>query len=173
LQGCLPGYAYEVAARIIRAVVHPGHEDPRRPLPGRAVAPGASRAGHPRRARVHPALARWAVVQAPRPDHLLPVPRRPGPSHATRDRRAGRQGRQSGRRARPGQAEPVHRPRRRDQERQPAAGGEGPGPGRAEGHDLREYGPVLRPARATMSFNRLSDLAKLYRSPPVVQCLRA
>jgi hypothetical protein len=28
-------------------VVHPRHEDPRRPLPGRAVAPGASRGGHP------------------------------------------------------------------------------------------------------------------------------
>ena len=75
--------------------------------------------GDPRRAHVHPALARRAVSQAPRPDDLLPVPRRPGPSHAARDRRAGGQGRESGRRARPGQTELVHRPRRSHQERQP------------------------------------------------------
>jgi hypothetical protein len=49
------------------------------------------------------------------------------------DRRAGREGRQGGRRAGTGQAEPLHRPRRRDQERQPPARAEGQGPGRAEG----------------------------------------
>ena len=47
-----------------RAVVHPRHEDPRRPLPGRAVAPGAPGRGHPRRARLHPALARRAVSRS-------------------------------------------------------------------------------------------------------------
>ena len=46
-------------------VVHPRHEDPRRPLPGRAVAARAPRRGHPRRARLHPALARRAVIRAP------------------------------------------------------------------------------------------------------------
>ena len=50
-----------------RAVVHPRHEDPRRPLPGRPVAPGAPGRGDPRRARLHPALARRAVLQAPGP----------------------------------------------------------------------------------------------------------
>ncbi len=48
-----------------RAVVHPRHEDPRRPLPGGPVAPGAPGRGDPRRARLHPALARRADVQAP------------------------------------------------------------------------------------------------------------
>ena len=45
--------------------------------------------------------------------HLLPVQGRPGPADPARDRRAGRQGRESRRRAGPGQAEPVHRPGRR------------------------------------------------------------
>ena len=40
---------------------------------------------------------------------LLPVPRRPRPADAARDRRAGRQGRESRRRPRSGQAQPVHR----------------------------------------------------------------
>jgi len=48
-----------------RAVVHPRHEDFRRPLPGRAVAQGASGRGHPGRARVHPALACRAVLETP------------------------------------------------------------------------------------------------------------
>ena len=73
------------------------------------------------------------IVEAPRPDDLLPVPRRPGPADPARHRRAGRQGRQGRRRAGPGQAQPVHRPRRRGEERQPRARGQGPGPGRAEG----------------------------------------
>jgi hypothetical protein len=62
-----------------------------------------------RRARIRPALACRAQLEAARPDDLLPVPRRPGAADAARDRRAGRQGRESGRRARPGQAESVHR----------------------------------------------------------------
>ena len=70
---------------------------------------------------------------APRPGHLLPVPRRPGPPHAARHRRAGRQGREGRRRAGAGQAQPVHRPRRRRQERQPRTRGQGQDAGRAQG----------------------------------------
>ncbi len=48
------------------------------------MAAGAPGRGDPRRARLHPALARWAVLEAPRPGHLLPVPRRPRPADAAR-----------------------------------------------------------------------------------------
>jgi hypothetical protein len=44
-----------------RAVIHPRHEDPRRPLPGGPVAQGAPGPGHPGRARARPALARRPV----------------------------------------------------------------------------------------------------------------
>ena len=50
---------------------------------------------------------------APRPGHLLPVPGRPGPAHAARDRRAGRQGRESRRRQGAGQTQPVRPAHRR------------------------------------------------------------
>src|SRR5690348_8802158 len=45
-------------------VVHPRHEDLRRPLSGRQVAQGAPGRGDPRRARVHPALAGRAAAPA-------------------------------------------------------------------------------------------------------------
>ena len=56
---------------------------------------------------------------APGPGHLLPVPRRPGPAHAARHRRAGRQGREGRRREGAGQTQPVHQAHRRHQDRQP------------------------------------------------------
>ena len=93
---------------------------------------GAPRGGHPRRARLHPALARRAVLASAGQGYLLPATGRPGPPDPARHRRAGRQGRQGRRRPGPGQAEPVHRPRRRGQERQPRPGGQGQEPGRAE-----------------------------------------
>ena len=48
------------------------------------------------------------------------------PPDAPRNRRAGRQGRQSRRRSGSGQAEPVHRPRRRREKRQPRPRSESP-----------------------------------------------
>jgi hypothetical protein len=42
-----------------------------------------------------------------------------------------------------------------------------------KGTTFGNMGRYCGQARATMSFNRLSDLATLYRSPPVVECLRA
>ena len=79
-----------------------GMKHPRRPLrrstQWRREHPGR---GDPRRARLHPALARRAEGQAPGPGHLLPVQGRPGPPDAARDRRAGRQGEQGRRRAWP------------------------------------------------------------------------
>ena len=125
--------ANQKAIEAVRAVVHPRHEDPRRPLPGRAVAARAPGRGYPRRARLHPTLACRAVVKAARPGHLLQLQGRPGIAGAPRDRRAGRQRRESGLRVRPGQAKPVHPARRRHEKRQPRAGGEGQGPGGAEG----------------------------------------
>ena len=56
--------ANQKAIEAAGPVVHPRHEDPRGPLPGRAVAPRAPGRGHPRRARLHPALARRAVSQS-------------------------------------------------------------------------------------------------------------
>jgi hypothetical protein len=41
----------------LRSCRYPGHTHPGRPLRGRPVAPRASRQGHPRRPRFHPALA--------------------------------------------------------------------------------------------------------------------
>ena len=92
-----------------------GTKIPGRALCRRPVAARAPRPGPARRAGLHPALARHRGAESRRPpgqDHLLPVPRRPRPPHPARDRRAGRQGRESRRRARPGQAEPVHHPGR-------------------------------------------------------------
>ena len=42
-----------------------GMKDPRRSLPGRAVAQGASRRGDPGRSRVRPALTCRAAIEAP------------------------------------------------------------------------------------------------------------
>ncbi len=90
-----------------------------------------------------PATSSGEGPRDPRSGHPLPVPPRPGPAHAARHRRAGRQSRTCRRRARPGQTQPLHPAVRRDQERQPRAGGQDPGPGRVEGlhHQPR------RPAR--------------------------
>jgi hypothetical protein len=107
-----------------RAVVHPGHEDPPHPLRRRPVAARAPRRADPGRARVHPALARWAGRRPPGPGDLLPVPPRPGPPHAARDRPAGHQGRAGRRRERPGEAQPVYPAVRRHQEGEPGTGGE-------------------------------------------------
>jgi hypothetical protein len=52
----------------------------------------------PRRAGAHPAVAGRADEQTAGSGHLLPVPPRPGPADLARDRRAGRQGRESRRR---------------------------------------------------------------------------
>ena len=95
-----------------RPVLHSRHEGPRRPLPGGPAAARAPRRGHPRLARLHPALARRAVLQAPTSGFTTSTGR-PGTADAARDRRAGRQGREGRLRAGPGQAEPVHRPPRR------------------------------------------------------------
>jgi hypothetical protein len=48
-----------------------GMKVPRRPLPGGQVAARAPGRGHPGRARLHPALTRRRVLQAPLPGHLL------------------------------------------------------------------------------------------------------
>ena len=53
--------ANQKAIEAAGPVVHPRHEDPRHSLPGRAVAARAPGRGHPRRARLHPALARRAI----------------------------------------------------------------------------------------------------------------
>ena len=75
-----------------------------------------------------------AGPSAKRRDQVIyPVQGRPSPADAARDRRAGRQGSKGRRRAGTRQAEPVHRPRRRGQEHQPGTGGQGQGPGRAQG----------------------------------------
>jgi hypothetical protein len=57
-----------------RAVVHPRHEDPPHPLRRRPAAARAPRRADPRRARLHPAMARRAGRRPPGPGHLLPVP---------------------------------------------------------------------------------------------------
>ena len=87
--------------------------NPRRPLRRGRMARGAPRGGHPRRARLHPALARRAVLAEAGQGQLLQLQGRPGPPHPARHRRAGRQGSQGRRGPGPGQAEPVHRSRRR------------------------------------------------------------
>jgi Transposase DDE domain len=71
--------------------------------------------------------------QATGPAHLLPIPARPGPPHPARHRSAGRQGRESRRRHRAGEAKQVHHAVRRHEEGQPHPGGQGPSPGRAQG----------------------------------------
>ena len=59
---------------------------------------------------------------------------RPGPPHAARHRRAGRQGREGRRRARPrSSGTGSSSSSGGTQQRQPRAGGQGPGPGRAQG----------------------------------------
>ena len=58
---------------------------------------------------------------------------RPGPPHPGRHRRADRQGREGRRRQGAREAEPVHHHHWRHQEGQPAAGTEGPRPGRDQG----------------------------------------
>ncbi len=70
---------------------------------------------------------------APGSGHLLPVPARPGAPHPARDRRADRQGREGGRGAGPGQAQPVHPAAGRHPQGQQAARGEGQGHRRREG----------------------------------------
>ncbi len=85
------------------------------PLRGGPVAARAPRRADARRADPHPALAGRARRQTSRSDHVLPVQDRPGPTDAARDRRAGRQSRESGRGEGAGQAQPVHQARRREQ----------------------------------------------------------
>ena len=66
-----------------------------------------------------PATSSGEGPRDPGSGHPLPVPPRPGPAHAARDRRAGRQSRTCRRRACPGQTQPLHPALRCDQERQP------------------------------------------------------
>src|SRR6266536_2124658 len=77
-------------------------------------------------------MAWWAEQHPTRPGHLLPVPRRPCPSHAARHRRAGRQSREGRRREGASEAEPVHHPGRWRQEREPRARTQGPHAGGVE-----------------------------------------
>ena len=117
-----------------RVVVHPRRPDPVPARCGARMARQTPRRGDPRRAGVDPAVAGHQPREGPRhpgPGHPLPVPPRPGPAHAARHRRAGRQGPECRRRARPGQTQPVHPADRRDQERQPRPGGQDPRAGRA------------------------------------------
>ncbi len=68
-------------------------------IPGIAYVIDAWRREHPGEeipdGHVFTGPGRRAERQAPRPGHLLPVPRRPGPADAARHRRAGRQGRKA------------------------------------------------------------------------------
>ena len=86
-----------------RAVVHPRRPDPRRPLRGRRSGAATTPASRSPTGTSSPSPGRPRHASEPaasRPGHLLPVPRRPGPPHAARDRRAGRQSREGRRRAR-------------------------------------------------------------------------
>ena len=122
-----------------------------------AVATRAPRRAAARWADPDPALAGRAPRSAPRPGHLLPIPRRPGPAHPARDRRAGRQGRARGRRGRRrSSATGSSRLHRRRQEREPHPGGQGAGPGRVEGlHHQPHYLPRRHPRHRRVRHRRL------------------
>jgi hypothetical protein len=108
-----------------------------------------------------------ALRSAPRRGHLLPVPGRPGPAHAPRDRRAGRQGRARGGREGTGQTQPLHPPRRCGQVRQPGARGEGAGVGRWKGYTTNlatcPEGTPVTAEFVTSAYHRLFQIEASFR----------